>query len=78
MTQKPHASSVSRGKRKPKTDSKGRAENELTLFSATSPMVSSARETDGRQTQNLREKSEKKEVRCFREMVAQVGMRLDY
>jgi len=40
--------------------------------------VDSARETDGRQTQNLKEKLEKREVRYFREMVAQMGMRLDY
>jgi len=43
-----------------------------------SPMVGSTRETDGRQTRSLREKSEKREVRGFREMVAQMGMKLDY
>jgi len=41
-------------------------------------MVGSARETDRRQMQSLKEKSEKREVRGFREMVAQVGIRLDY
>jgi len=41
-------------------------------------MVGSAREPDGRQTRSLRKKSEKREVKGFREMVAQVGMRLDY
>ena len=40
--------------------------------------MGSAQETDGRQTRSLREKSEKREVRGFREIVAQVGMRLDY
>ena len=40
--------------------------------------MGSARETNGRQTQRLREKSEKREVRDFSEMVAQVGIRLDY
>jgi len=37
----------------------------LALFSATSLMVGSAWETDGRGTQKLREKSEKKEVEGF-------------
>jgi len=85
MAQAPHASSVSRGKRKPKTDSKGRGRKrtysigdsdrvdlpcspprvQLVLFSATSPTVSSARETDGRQMRSLREKSEKKGGKRF-------------
>jgi len=68
MAQKPHASSVSREKRKPKTDSKRREgvetnllywrfwSSRLVLVSATSPTVGSARETDGRQTWSLREK----------------------
>jgi len=41
-------------------------------------MVGSARETDGRQTGSLREKSKKRKIRGFREMMTQVEMRLDY
>jgi len=37
----------------------------LALFSATSPTMGSARETDEIQTRSLREKSEKREVRGF-------------
>jgi len=41
-------------------------------------MVSSARKTDERQIRNLREKSEKKEVRSFKEMVTQMRIKLNY
>jgi len=87
MAQRPHASSVNRGKPKSKTGSGGQKTNllywrfwsgRLALFSTTSLTVGSARETNGRQTRSLKEKSEKREVMIFGEMVTQLRMRLDY
>jgi len=43
-----------------------------------SPMVGSARKIDERWTQRIREKLEKKKKQKFREIVAQVKIRLDY
>jgi len=50
----------------------------LALSSAMSPTLGSARETDERRMQRLREKSEEGKSQRFREMVTQVKMRLDY
>jgi len=76
MAQKPHASSVNKRKWKPKTYS---TEDSDQVDLLCSPPRGSARETNGRQTHEVLERSQRKgRSEVFKEMIAQMKMRLDY
>jgi len=89
MAQRPHASSVSRGKRKPKIDSKERGRKQTYSIGdsdrvdllCSPPRVqrwSPLEKLMGDRCEVLERSQRKGWSRVFREMVAQMGMRLDY